>query len=178
MDTWINQFCKLLDGVIAAMLALMVLLVFGNVVLRYGFNSGINLSEELSRWLFVWMTFLGAVVAVNERGHLGTDMLVGRLGPTGKRVCLGLGYVLMLFTCWLLLKGSWEQMKVNFESTSAVMQVSMAWFYGAGAAFAVLAGVILLRDLLKLLTGRVKDSELMMIQESEDKPHADVDAAH
>ena len=178
MDTWINQFCKLLDGVIAAMLALMVLLVFGNVVLRYGFNSGINLSEELSRWLFVWMTFLGAVVAVNERGHLGTDMLVGRLGPTGKRVCLGLGYVLMLFTCWLLLKGSWEQMKVNFESTSAVMQVSMAWFYGAGAAFAVLAGVILLRDLLKLLTGRVKDSELMMIQESEDKPHADADAAH
>ena len=178
MDTWINQFCKLLDGVIAAMLALMVLLVFGNVVLRYGFNSGINLSEELSRWLFVWMTFLGAVVAVNERGHLGTDMLVGRLGPTGKRVCLGLGYVLMLFTCWLLLKGSWEQMKVNFESTSAVMQVSMAWFYGAGAAFAVLAGVMLLRDLLKLLTGRVKDSELMMIQESEDKPHADVDAAH
>lgn len=178
MDKWINQFCKLLDGVIAAMLALMVVLVFGNVVLRYGFNSGINLSEELSRWLFVWMTFLGAVVAVNERGHLGTDMLVGRLGPTGKRVCLGLGYVLMLFVCWLLFKGSWEQMKVNFESTSAVMQVSMAWFYGAGAAFAVLAGVMLLRDLLKLLTGRVKDSELMMIQESEDKPHADADAAH
>lgn len=178
MDKWINQFCKLLDGVIAAMLALMVVLVFGNVVLRYGFNSGINLSEELSRWLFVWMTFLGAVVAVNERGHLGTDMLVGRLGPTGKRVCLGLGYVLMLFVCWLLFKGSWEQMKVNFESTSAVMQVSMAWFYGSGAAFAVLAGVMLLRDLLKLLTGRVKDSELMMIQESEDKPHADADAAH
>lgn len=178
MDKLINQFCKLLDGVIAVMLALMVVLVFGNVVLRYGFNSGINLSEELSRWLFVWMTFLGAVVAVNERGHLGTDMLVGRLGPTGKRVCLGLGYVLMLFVCWLLFKGSWEQMKVNFESTSAVMQVSMAWFYGAGAAFAVLAGVMLLRDLLKLLTGRVKDSELMMIQESEDKPHADADAAH
>ena len=178
MDKLINQFCKLLDGVIAAMLALMVVLVFGNVVLRYGFNSGINLSEELSRWLFVWMTFLGAVVAVNERGHLGTDMLVGRLGPTGKRICLGLGYVLMLFVCWLLLKGSWEQMKVNLDSTSAVMQVSMAWFYGAGAAFAVLAGVMLLRDLLKLLTGRVKDSELMMIQESEDKPHADADAAH
>jgi TRAP-type C4-dicarboxylate transport system permease small subunit len=178
MDKLINQFCKLLDGVIAAMLALMVVLVFGNVVLRYGFNSGINLSEELSRWLFVWMTFLGAVVAVNERGHLGTDMLVGRLGPTGKRVCLGVGYVLMLFVCWLLFKGSWDQMKVNLDSTSAVMQVSMAWFYGAGAAFAVLAGVMLLRDLLKLLTGRVKDSELMMIQESEDKPHADADAAH
>lgn len=169
---------RCMEWLLIAILGLMVILVFGNVVLRYGFNSGINLSEELSRWLFVWMTFLGAVVAVNERGHLGTDMLVGRLGPTGKRICLGLGYVLMLFVCWLLLKGSWEQMKVNLDSTSAVMQVSMAWFYGAGAAFAVLAGVMLLRDLLKLLTGRVKDSELMMIQESEDKPHADADAAH
>ena len=54
----------------------MVVLVFGNVVLRYGFNSGITVSEELSRWLFVWLTFLGAIVALREHGHLGTDMLV------------------------------------------------------------------------------------------------------
>jgi hypothetical protein len=47
-------------GVIAACLAAMVVLVFGNVVLRYGFNSGIAVSEELSRWLFVWLTFMGA----------------------------------------------------------------------------------------------------------------------
>ena len=44
----------------------MVVLVFANVLLRYGFNSGITLSEELSRWLFVWMTFLGAVVALRN----------------------------------------------------------------------------------------------------------------
>ena len=49
---------------IALCLALMVVMVFGNVVLRYGFNSGITVSEELSRWLFVWMTFLGAIVAL------------------------------------------------------------------------------------------------------------------
>jgi TRAP-type C4-dicarboxylate transport system permease small subunit len=63
----------------------MAAMVFGNVVLRYVFNSGIAVSEELSRWLFVWMTFLGAVVALKENGHLGTDMLVSRLGRTGKR---------------------------------------------------------------------------------------------
>lgn len=37
----------------------MVVLVFTNVVLRYALNSGIAVSEELSRWLFVWLTFLG-----------------------------------------------------------------------------------------------------------------------
>ncbi len=49
----------------------MVVLVFGNVVLRYAFNSGITVSEELSRWLFVWLTFVGAVVALRDHAHLG-----------------------------------------------------------------------------------------------------------
>ncbi|MGC3986299.1 MAG: TRAP transporter small permease subunit, partial [Pseudorhodoferax sp.] len=67
-----------------ASLALMVLMVFGNVVMRYAFNSGLTLSEELSRWLFVWMTFMGAVVALHERGHLGTDSLIARLPRVGQ----------------------------------------------------------------------------------------------
>src|SRR2546423_2066887 len=45
----------------------MMILVFGNVVLRYALNSGITMSEEMSRWLFVWMTFLGAIVALKEQ---------------------------------------------------------------------------------------------------------------
>ncbi len=79
MTRLIDRYCRLLNGVIALFLAIMVVLVFGNVVLRYGFNSGITVSEEVSRWLFVWLTFLGAIVALHEHGHLGTDMLVSRL---------------------------------------------------------------------------------------------------
>ncbi|MGY2938439.1 TRAP-type C4-dicarboxylate transport system permease small subunit [Bradyrhizobium sp. GM6.1] len=67
----LDLYCTLLKGIIAACLAVMVVLVFGNVVLRYGFNSGIAISEELSRWLLVWLTFLGAVVAMREHAHLG-----------------------------------------------------------------------------------------------------------
>ena len=83
---FIDGFCKVLNVVIALCLAVMVVLVFGNVVMRYGFNSGITLSEELSRWLFVWMTFMGAVIALKEHGHLGTDMLVGK---SKKSSCIG-----------------------------------------------------------------------------------------
>ena len=60
VDHFINGYCRLIGYLMAAMLALMVVLVFGNVVMRYAFNSGFTLSEELSRWLFVWLTFLGA----------------------------------------------------------------------------------------------------------------------
>ena len=109
LNRWIDLYCRALGALMVLCLTLMVLMVFTNVVLRYAFNSGINVSEELSRWLFVWMTFMGAVVALRQRGHLGTDMLVARLSVRGKRAVLGLAYVLMLFCCWLVFQGSWAQ---------------------------------------------------------------------
>ncbi|WP_422844387.1 TRAP transporter small permease [Acidovorax sp. M2(2025)] len=173
MTQMIARMCWLIDQLIAAMLAVMVVLVFGNVVLRYAFNSGISVSEELSRWLFVWLTFLGAVVALHERAHLGTDMLVGRLGPLGRKVCLGLSYVAMLGVCWLVFRGALEQTQINRETASAVMEVPVALFYGCGVVFAVLAALILLRDLVRLLRGELSADELQMFQESEERPHAD-----
>jgi TRAP-type C4-dicarboxylate transport system permease small subunit len=169
----INGYCRLLAVLMVLSLAAMVVMVFGNVVMRYGFNSGITLSEELSRWLFVWMTFLGAVVAINERGHLGTDSLISRLPVAGQKFCLGLSLLLMLFICWLVFKGSLEQTKINWESTSAVMETSMGYFYASGVVFAVLAAPILLLNLVRLLTGQMADSELIGIRESDDMPHGD-----
>jgi TRAP-type C4-dicarboxylate transport system permease small subunit len=171
LDTLIDGYCRLIGYLIAAMLALMVVLVFGNVFMRYAFNSGFTLSEELSRWLFVWLTFLGAVIALRENGHLGTDMLVGKLGPLGKRVCMGLALLLMLYCLWLLFKGSYDQAMVNLTSTSAVMEVPMAWLYGSGMVLSVLGAPILLADLWRLVTGQVDDDHLLLMQESEDAPH-------
>ena len=102
----VDAYFHLLKFIIVACLALMVVLVFGNVALRYALNTGITVSEEVSRFLFVWLTFLGAIVAMREHGHLGVDMLVARLPPAGKKFCLVLSIVLMLYCCWLLLEGS------------------------------------------------------------------------
>ena len=168
VDVIIHRFCKVIEAVIAVFLLVMVVLVFGNVVLRYGFNSGISISEEVSRWLFVWLTFLGAVVALHEKAHLGTEMLVSHLGPTGKRVCLIIGYSLMLVVCWLLFRGALEQTKINYDNSAPSSGLSMAWFYSVGLAFGAFAGVILLNDLFKVLTGRVSDDELIIIKETED----------
>ncbi|WP_369908131.1 hypothetical protein [Limnohabitans sp. JirII-29] len=49
LTKFISIYCRLLEVVIAIALAVMVVLVFGNVILRYAFNSGLTLSEELSR---------------------------------------------------------------------------------------------------------------------------------
>jgi TRAP-type transport system small permease protein len=171
LNRLIDNYCRLLNVLLVACLGLMVVLVFTNVVLRYAFNSGIAVSEELSRWLFVWLTFLGAIVAINERAHLGTDTLVARLSITGKKICLGLGHLLMLFICWVLLDGALQQVKINWTSTSAAMETSMAIFYACGVVFAVSAAVILLRDFWRLVSGQMSESELVGIRESEEVSH-------
>ena len=163
--------CKTIEYMIAACMAGMVVLVFGNVMLRYGFNSGITLSEELSRWLFVWMTFLGAIVALRKHEHLGTDMLIGRLGPKGKKICMGISQLLMMFICVLLFKGAYEQAVINWTSSSAVMEASLSWVYFPGIIFAVLGGLMIAMDFLQLLSGQTQESSLTMFQESEEKPH-------
>ena len=170
MQKILNGYCRLLGIVMVAFLAIMVVLVFGNVVLRYGFNSGITVSEELSRWLFVWITFMGAIIALHEGTHLGTDMLVSRLPVAGKKICLGLAHLLMLFICWLLFKGSLDQIKVNLTTTSAAMEVSMAIFYASGLVCAVSGAVILLNQFWRLLTGQLSEAELIVIRESEEEP--------
>jgi TRAP-type C4-dicarboxylate transport system permease small subunit len=147
-------------------------MVFGNVVLRYGFNGGIMVSEELSRWLFVWMTFLGALVALRSHTHLGTDSLVSRLPVAGRRVCLGASQLLMLYLCWLMFQGAWQQTLINWATESPVMGASMGWFYASGLFFAALGALFIANDFVLLVTGRVADDQLVAVTESEDAvPH-------
>ena len=167
-DRWLGRYTRALDMLSGLCLAIMVVLVFGNVVLRYTANSGITVSEELSRWLFVWLTFMGAVVALREHGHLGTDVLVSRLPAAGKKVCLVLAQVAMLYVSWLLLKGSWAQMVINADTEAPVTGASVGIFYASGVLMGGSAIAILLRDLLRTLLVPLSDNEPVMVQESEE----------
>lgn len=161
-----NGLSRLLGIVIGICLAIMVVLVFGNVVLRYAFNSGISISEEMSRWLFLWMTFLGAIIALRENAHLGTDVLTSRLPLMGKRVCAVIARLLMLYISWLLMSGSWSQILINMDVLAPVSGASMAIFYGSGFVFGLASMVILLKQLWAALRG--DEASFSLSQESEE----------
>ena len=168
MSQIVEGYFKLLKVTIVVCLALMVVMVFGNVVLRYAFNRGITVSEELSRFLFVWMTFLGAIIGFREHGHLGVDMVVSRLPVLGKKACLIASQILMLFATWLFLQGSWEQTIINLHVKSPSAGISMGLFYGVGIIFSISVGVIFLHDLYRVVTGQISEEELVMVKESEE----------
>lgn len=146
MKRLMDMYCRVLSALMALLLALMVVLVFGNVVLRYGFNSGIAFSEEVSRWLFVWLTFMGAVVALHEKAHMSLGEVVSALSPKAQRICHLLALGLMLWVTYLIFTGSWAQTVINASNAAPVTGWSQAWFYGVGVFFAISSGLILLID--------------------------------
>lgn len=161
LETMLNIF-------MAFALSLMVILVFGNVVLRYFFNSGITWSEEISRYLFVWLTFLGAIGAFKDKEHLGVDMLVKRL-PTGlKKVALVISDLLMLYVLYLVLDGSWKMTLINLHSKAPATGLPLAAVYGTGILVSISMGLILINNLIKLLTNKLTDAELVLINDSEE----------
>lgn len=168
---------QVMNTIIVVSLALMVIMVFSNVVLRYAFNSGITSSEELSRFLFLWLIFIGAIVAMKESAHLGVDSLVARLPRAGKIVCVLLSNALMLWCCYLFFVGSWRQTIVGLGTDMPATGISMAYHYATGLVMSVGIGVILIINTWRILSGKATDAELIQITESEDVESAEEEAA-
>ena len=170
MKRIVDGYFRLLRLFIAVCLAIMVVLVFGNVVLRYAFNSGITVSEEMSRWLFVWLTFVGAVVALRDHAHLGMDSVVSRLPAWGKKACFLVSNVLMLYCVYLFFRGSWDQTIINLGNMAPATGLSSGYFYySVGIFFSVMAAALLLRNLWQAVTGKIAERDLIQVRESEDE---------
>ena len=157
-----------MNAVIVSALALMVVMVFSNVVLRYLFNSGITASEELARFCFIWLVFVGSVVAMKERAHLGVDSLISRLPRGGKIVFVLVSNALMLWVCYLFFVGSWRQTVVGWGTLKPATGIPMAFHYATGLVMSLGIAVILVGNTWRVLCGKASDADLIQIVESED----------
>ncbi|PLR81661.1 TRAP transporter small permease [Bacillus canaveralius] len=128
----------ILNSVIVIILVGMVGLVFINVVLRYAFDSGITWSEELSRYLFVWLVFLGAVVAARDKSHLGVDILTANVPRKVQKVLSLVANTLVIFVLILFIDGLFKMINLNSMISGPATGIPVAFFYLAGVVFAVL----------------------------------------
>lgn len=163
----VHGFFKLLELLVVICMVAMVVMVFGNVVLRYGFNSSLLISDEMSRYCFIWLTYIGAMVAMHEGGHLGVDTLVKHLPVLGKKVCLFLSESLMLLCNGLFFLGTWKMHALQASNVSPVAGISMIWVYGIGYVVSVVMGIINLNTLYRLVRGQISEDELVQVVETE-----------
>ena len=142
---------RLAETTMAVMLGVMALAVFINVVLRYGFGSGIAASEELSRLLFVWMVFIGATAAYPLGEHMAFTSLLRPLQskPALLKVVTRLIHALVLTSCVLVGWGAWQQVVVGMDSNSVVMGYPVALLPLPAFLCSAAIGVMALIDLVR-----------------------------
>ena len=165
MQSAIKGFDRLLEIVLVSCMAVMFVLVFINVIMRLFFNSGIDISEELPRYAFVWMCFVGGVLGMRRHSHLGVDMVVAALPVFGRKVCWGISQAIMLVCCGYIVYGTWLQHDILLNNTSAVLQISMLWVYGISYMSGTAIAIICISNLVRLALGQVDESELIDVQE-------------
>ena len=158
---WLDALIRFVEWVLVVMFGIMAILVFGNVVLRYGFNSGIVFSEEVSRFLFMWLTLIGALIVMKDHGHLGMNSLVSRLGERGQRICRFLADSLTLACCLLLAHGTWKQVIIGMDDHAPVTGIPMGIVQSALLISSIGMALVLAYGLWRLVTGRMSKEELV-----------------
>lgn len=121
MQNFFDKFARFYRFVCVIILIIMVLIVFVNAMMRYALNSGFIATEEVLRYLFIYMTFLGVVEVSAVRGHISVTVLTDFLPKKLRTVVYLLGYFLILYAMWLLLDGS---LMFYEESATSVGQVT------------------------------------------------------
>ncbi|RZT35480.1 TRAP transporter small permease [Cupriavidus agavae] len=151
---------RIVHGVMVALMTAMIGLVFGNVVLRYVFNTGIAFSEEASRFLFMWLTLLGALLVMHDRAHLGMNTVVARLSPGGQRLCRLLADAAALGCCLLLTHGAWQIVQIGMDDRAPVTGVPLGLVYACLLLCGAGMTAMLAWSLGRLLSGRMTLGEL------------------
>lgn len=143
MNKLIDRLFKGIDYFTGILTGLMVLFVFLNVVLRTFFNSGLTWSEELARYLFVYVTYIGAISAMRSNAHLGVDTLLSRVKPKVQMTLYLISQTLIAVIMCILVQGAFKMVLQNTQSRTAALNIpySVLYFGGiiTGVSIAILA---------------------------------------
>lgn len=113
----------------AILLGLMVIVVFGQVIARYIFNAGFSWPEELTRFICVWITFLGALTATVEDSHPAVDVLVKMLPGTLQKLVRILLRGIMIAVCLYLTSYGLKLVEMTIRDMSPGLRLPMGLVY-------------------------------------------------
>lgn len=123
---------KILGSFLVLLMVLMVLSVLWQIFSRYLMNSPSSFTEELARFLFIWIGILGAAYASGQQTHLSIDILPPKLNPVNRvRLRIGINVLIILFSLTVLVIGGANLVYVNYllGQTSAALNVPLSWVY-------------------------------------------------
>jgi len=152
MDKLFNKLHTVLYWISVTSMTIMLGLIFFQVVNRYIFGQTFEWSEELARFLFVWVVFLGSALIMGESGHLAVQMLPSKLKGTTAGV--GLEILINLcsyaFTLLLLIQGAKMTSVMTFQVAPG-LGISMSIVYSIIPISASLMLLYLFKDSVRII---------------------------
>lgn len=139
---------QVVDAAVIILLALLTSVIFVAVFARYLFNAPLAWSEELSRYSFVWVTFLGAEVCLRKRSHIAIDILIKNLPASIQEFLETWGRIFTAIILIALLIGGIKVATVAHDQLSPSLGMPMSYVY---LALPVGAALMLLELLIQAL---------------------------
>ncbi len=168
MNKLLDKLFKGIDYFTGILTGLMVLFVFLNVVLRICFNSGLTWSEELSRYLFVFVTYIGAISAMRVNGHMTVDILISKVKPQAQMALYLISQTLVAVLMLILVHGSVKMVLQNTASRTAALGISYALLYSAGIITGVAIAIIAAANIVHAVTHPDEISKIVTMSTSDD----------
>ena len=129
----------------------MIGLVFYNAILRKIFNSSYPPSEEWARFLFIYITFFGAIEGFYHKRHIAVDMFTNLLGASKRKVADAIAFCLSLTAMVLLLFGGVINVLQTMDTYSPATGVNMAYINGTLPIMALAGIICMLKDAKNIL---------------------------
>lgn len=152
MKSFMDKLFRGIDYFTGILTGLMVLFVFLNVMLRILFSSGLTWSEELSRYLFVFVTYIGAISAMRVNGHMVVDMLISKVPPRMQMLLYVVSQSLVAILMGILVHGSFKMVLQNTASRTAALGISYSLLYGVGIITGVSIAIIAVTNIIHAVT--------------------------
>lgn len=174
MSRLLDKLFKGVEILMAFFLAVMIALVFLNVILRYVFSTGFVWSEEVARLAFIYLVYFGTVGAFRDNRHLGVEMVLAKIPDKAQKALYALIQLVIIWTMWVLAQGSLELAVQNINDRWVATQYPRALVYGAGVVTGAAIILMALGNLYKLFVQKQSVTALMAIK-GHDDPLAEVD---
>jgi TRAP-type C4-dicarboxylate transport system permease small subunit len=143
----LNLVCRIFVGAIVA-------IIFYAVVMRYVFQRPPFWAEELSRFIFIWIIMLGAVLVTRDQSHIEFVMLIDLLPKRLKFILVNLIRLLMILFCWVMVQQGLKIYPIVAEANSPTFGISMGWLYLSIPVGGLLMGICILENIIKSVVKR------------------------
>lgn len=146
---------RIIEAILAALMAVMTGIVFAGVVYRYALNSPLGWTEEVGKYCLIWASLLGTYIAVRRMENIRVDAIYNRMSAATRRVMRVLSHLVMATFLMVLVYEGVRYSRAFVSTLSPMMDIPLGWVY----AVLPLSAALMLVATLAQLTAEFRNAE-------------------